>query len=126
MINSLHKYAPRHRDRANRTLEAKFQSLHHDNPQQQAQPRPGRSIPIYLLYKKNKLVIRSSFGMPYSDLTALLVEEIIRWERSQNLSLRDAVLEGKKVLGFSTASVDLKTDYLLSLKQGTVKKSLLL
>ena len=65
--------------------------------------------------------------MDYAELSALLYREIIiREKKEKGLSFENAEKEARKVLGFSTSSNDLKTDYLMSIKKGNITKSLLL
>ena len=80
-MTSLHKYVPRHRQRVNRTLDNKFQSMHKQRFDIEPPLKEGRSVPVYLIYKKNKLIVRAYNGMEYSELVKLLYTEIVKWEK---------------------------------------------
>ena len=71
-------------------------------------------------------MIKASLGQQYEELVLLLYEQVLLFESKNSCDANLALEEAKNVLGFSTSCEDLKTDYLLSIKKGTVSKSLLL
>ena len=71
-------------------------------------------------------MIKASLGQQYEELVLLLYEQVLLFESKNSCDANFALEETKNVLGFSTSCEDLKTDYLLSIKKGTVSKSLLL
>ena len=93
-MRSFHKISNNSQQRSNQTMEKKFRSLHQNSLKQKelnsvCAPK-GRPVPIYLIYKKTKLIIKAYSGMPYAELNAILFQELMTFERKKCTSLKEA------------------------------------
>lgn len=77
--------------------ESKALSMHHTVSGQKYLPyymimkeKVGRAIPIYLFYKKQKLIIKGVKGMSYDKLKELLYGEILKYEYNRVKNLETA------------------------------------
>ena len=127
-----HKYDsnPKHKH-LNSTMKAS-RSLHTTkikgmtNDSSHFQNNLNRTIPIYLFYKKNKIVINVKYGLAYEELKEKLYEQILKLEYEKCENIDQCYRNMERILGFSTHSKNLKEDYMLSIGKGSVTKCLLL